>query len=416
MASHLEAAIFLGLAVAALCDAGLRFCIICAIRHHKPWGLPLWDEPTNPQNPSVPKIQDAHRQRTARVAGGILLGILGLWWLGGMLLTVSVTGSPVGDGAAWAKMGEMGAVLLLGVLGLWEDVRQHIPPRRRLAWLALITFMFTSAASSSHPWRPLPFIDDPWGWSQWLSNPVLSFGISWLFVLSLVNATNMIDGLNGLLAGWSLWVLSNIALCWVLTSSDSPQLPLDALTVGATGITLVFLAVFLRWNVPMGLIFLGDGGAYLLGGIVSLAVFHTLGLAKDGIIQTHGFSGWGLLSLTLYPILEISATVLRRVVARIRKKQGSIMAPDRGHLHTLAMRAVKRRKPHWPLWKSNSWATGCLVPFGLLGSLGWLGGMMLEPFKIPHSPVLITILSIILQTVAFAALHATLSRQDQHQP
>ncbi len=79
-----------------------------------------------------------------------------------------------------------------------------------------------------------------------------------VFVVSgVANAINIIDGYNGLAGGYAVLVLA--ALAWVAAQVGDPFLMTAALAmIGA-------LLGFLVWNYPRGKIFLGDGGAYLLG-------------------------------------------------------------------------------------------------------------------------------------------------------
>jgi UDP-N-acetylmuramyl pentapeptide phosphotransferase/UDP-N-acetylglucosamine-1-phosphate transferase len=88
---------------------------------------------------------------------------------------------------------------------------------------------------------------------------------------------------------------------------------------------------FLVWNYPRGLIFLGDGGAYLVGFLV--AELSVLLVARNPQV-----SPWFPLILVFYPIFETMFTIFRRVV--IGKKNPGL--PDAAHLHQLIYRRVVR--------------------------------------------------------------------------
>ena len=95
-------------------------------------------------------------------------------------------------------------------------------------------------------------------------------------------------------------------------------------TVGAT------LGFFL-WNYPRGLVFLGDGGAYLLGFIV----------AELGILLTARHPQVSMLApllLVSYPVFETLFTMYRRRFIHKR----SMTQPDGSHLHTLIYRRLKQ--------------------------------------------------------------------------
>jgi UDP-N-acetylmuramyl pentapeptide phosphotransferase/UDP-N-acetylglucosamine-1-phosphate transferase len=88
---------------------------------------------------------------------------------------------------------------------------------------------------------------------------------------------------------------------------------------------------FLIWNYPRGLIFLGDGGAYLIGfWIAELSVLLT---ARHPEV-----SKWFPLLLCCYPIFETLFTIYRRLILK-RTHPGM---PDALHLHQLIYRRVVR--------------------------------------------------------------------------
>jgi UDP-N-acetylmuramyl pentapeptide phosphotransferase/UDP-N-acetylglucosamine-1-phosphate transferase len=110
-----------------------------------------------------------------------------------------------------------------------------------------------------------------------------------------------------------------------------------AFQVGDTQIMIAALAMigallgFLIWNYPRGLIFLGDGGAYLVGfWIAELSVLLT---ARHPEV-----SKWFPLLLCIYPIFETLFTIYRRVILK-RVHPGM---PDALHLHQLIYRRIVR--------------------------------------------------------------------------
>ena len=88
---------------------------------------------------------------------------------------------------------------------------------------------------------------------------------------------------------------------------------------------------FFVWNYPAGLIFLGDGGAYLLGFL----------LAELAVLLLHrnpAVSPMFALLLCAYPIFETIFTMYRRKIVR----GVATGAPDGIHLHTLIHRRLVR--------------------------------------------------------------------------
>jgi len=86
---------------------------------------------------------------------------------------------------------------------------------------------------------------------------------------------------------------------------------------------------FFVWNYPRGLIFLGDGGAYLIGFWV--AIISILLVARHNNI-----SAWFALLINAYPILETLFTIYRRKIHQ-GKNPG---LPDGIHFHTLIYRRI----------------------------------------------------------------------------
>ena len=98
---------------------------------------------------------------------------------------------------------------------------------------------------------------------------------------------------------------------------------------------------FFFWNFPLGLIFLGDGGAYLLGFLV----------AEISILLLHRnaeISPLFPLLLCIYPIFETLFSIYRRKVLRGRPAD----MPDAAHLHSL----IYRRFMRWVVGSDSSHA------------------------------------------------------------
>lgn len=147
----------------------------------------------------------------------------------------------------------------------------------------------------------------------------------------LANAINIIDGYNGLAGGFSLLILASFAI--VAYSLGDSLIFLTAIIMGGA------LFGFLRWNWPGGRIFLGDGGAYLLGFILAQ-------LSVLIVIRNPQVSAWYPAQLMIYPIFETFYSIYRRAI----KHNLSPGAPDNRHLHQLIHDSHVRRK----YTKSNS--------------------------------------------------------------
>ena len=104
-------------------------------------------------------------------------------------------------------------------------------------------------------------------------------------------------------------------------------------------------------NYPLGKIFLGDGGAYLLGfllGWISVML----------IARNNNISPWAPLLVCAYPVLEVLFSMLRRSA-----RTHSLGHPDRLHLHSLVWaRVVKIHFPRLSVLSQNS----LVLPFMMI--------------------------------------------------
>jgi UDP-N-acetylmuramyl pentapeptide phosphotransferase/UDP-N-acetylglucosamine-1-phosphate transferase len=116
-----------------------------------------------------------------------------------------------------------------------------------------------------------------------------------------------------------------VSLAYVAWQVGDMFVLVSALTVaGAT-------AGFLVWNYPVGLIFLGDGGAYFIG-------FMLGELALLLVMRNPQVSTWYAALLLIYPAFETIFSAYRRMFVRGK----SPTVPDGIHLHSLIFRRIVR--------------------------------------------------------------------------
>jgi UDP-GlcNAc:undecaprenyl-phosphate GlcNAc-1-phosphate transferase len=141
-----------------------------------------------------------------------------------------------------------------------------------------------------------------------------------IVTLLVINGVNLIDGLDMLASG----VVAVTAVAFALVVHGSGRQL--AVAVAAS------LAAFLVYNRPPARVYLGDGGAYLLG--TALVVLLTTAWAP-GVPAPEGVAA---LALVAVPSAEVAFAVIRRV----RSRQ-SLVTGDRGHPYD---RLVQRG---WPV-------------------------------------------------------------------
>lgn len=232
----------------------------------------------------------------------IVLGFLGLYFAG--------VGFQGGLDGSWLSHFFVAAAILV-VVGIVDD-RKGIS-----AWIklggqisaALVMYLQTEGNGSLMGidlWFPLALI----------------IHVGWY--VALINAFNLIDGMDGLCAG--LGLISLIILGILAAAGATPE---NALVIAVMGVALIG---FLKYNFHPARIFLGDTGSMLIGFFIA-----SVGAATVG---RHAVVAGVLLPLLVagVPLFDVFLAIWRRVARRIAvSKPGASMIrvfdPDRDHLH-----------------------------------------------------------------------------------
>ncbi len=234
--------------------------------------------------------------------------------------------------------------------GFGEDITRRVGVLPRL----LLT-MASGALASVLLGATLIRLDVPlldWALAHW---PLFAVVFTAFAVAGVANATNIIDGANGLVGGFAVLVLG--AYGWVAYQVD------DQLVLIASLLMLGPVLGFLPWNWPRGRIFMGDGGAYLLG----------FWLAEIGVllvVRNPEVSPWFPLLVMAYPIWETLYSVFRRRVLRTQQ----IVRPDSRHLHQLIHQRLTTQPsgktlPPSPVHFTNSKVLPYLLPWLVISQL-----------------------------------------------
>ncbi len=252
--------------------------------------------------------QKFHAAPVPRVGGvGIFVGVLGA------ALVLSLTTPRSGPVALWLMLCAVPAF----ASGLLEDLTKTQSPRRRLFFTAVSAALAIMLLDAAIERTDIPGLD-------WVvSFPVGAALVTVLAVAGVANALNIIDGFNGLASMCAVLILGSLGYV-AFQVGDNVVMWLAVAGAGA-------LLGFFVWNFPLGLIFLGDGGAYFVG-------FYVAELAILLLHRNPGVSPMFPLLVCIYPIFETLFSIYRRVVLRGR----SPGMPDGIHLHSLIYRRVIR--------------------------------------------------------------------------
>jgi len=241
----------------------------------------------------------------------------------------------------------LGQLLLAGlpvfVAGIAEDITKRVGVRERLA-----AAMFGGLLATLLTGYSLQRVDMP-GFDQLLSWSPFAMVFTAFCVAGVANAVNIIDGFHGLASGVVLLAVLTMGFIGARVG-DYEYLQLCLVVAGATG-------GFMLLNFPLGKIFLGDAGAYLLGFLLAwLAVLLP--------VRNPEVSAWASLAICAYPILEVFFSFKRKYA----RKNCAPHKPDSVHLHMLLFRRASGRLLARPRSAAANALTSVLLwPFALLG-------------------------------------------------
>ncbi|HET9291648.1 MAG TPA: MraY family glycosyltransferase [Actinomycetes bacterium] len=236
--------------------------------------------------------------------------------LGGLGVIAAVLGALLVAGSDLPLLAVAGVVLATAI-GLVDDARPQ-PASVRMIALAVAGVPIAVG---------LPL--DPLGLPARVGVVVL--------LLLMANAVNLIDGQDGLAGG--LGAIASVGLAAVIAANGAD--PVLALVVAGA------LVGFLAWNLPPARVFLGNGGAYGLGALLTV-------LAAQATLS-HGWHGLLAAALCLGVFaFELTFTVVRRLLSSQRLATG-----DRRHSYDLLGRSRGNRdRSTLALWTLGAVSAG----------------------------------------------------------
>jgi len=152
--------------------------------------------------------------------------------------------------------------------------------------------------------------------------PVISF----LFIVGVINAMNLIDGVNGLASGMGLINFFFFAVLAIHTH--------NSLVLGISILILASLAGFIPHNFPKASIFLGDAGSLLIGYITVYCGLDLIqGASKIYALGNFFQIDLILLSCMLLPLFDEFRLFAERII-----KGNSPFRADTNHIHHLILK------------------------------------------------------------------------------
>lgn len=271
----------------------------------------------------LPDERRVHERPTPTLGGvamfvGLSAGMLTAWWLDSFDVVFAGSTEPAGLLLAAA------AITLVGVV---DDVRNVSAPAK-IAGIVLAASILVISGIALLFFR-VPFL------GVFVLSTDWSYLLSVVWVVALTNAINLIDGLDGLAAG----IVAIASATFFLYADELANQGL--LASGNIGpliavMTLAICIGFLPHNFHPARIFMGDGGALLLGLLMAAST-----MVVGGRID-RGFSGnsFFFFAPLLIPIVILGVPLVDMIFAIVRRARSrtGIATADKGHLHHRLLR------------------------------------------------------------------------------
>ncbi|RMG74167.1 MAG: undecaprenyl/decaprenyl-phosphate alpha-N-acetylglucosaminyl 1-phosphate transferase [Bacteroidetes bacterium] len=267
--------------------------------------------------------------RPTPTGGGIAILLA---WLG-----IQLSGLGTGDAPLlplWFGAG------LLALAGLQDDLQEMGPGRKFL-------FQFVAAGLLVAQGGTLPLPGPAW----------LSYVITFVFVVGLSNAYNLIDGIDGLAGSIGLVAAGGLGLALLSQGDLAGASAALSLAGGLLG--------FLRYNRAPAQVFMGDTGALPIGFLLAGLSIRLLQQAPEALGSLELLL---VAALLLVPIMDTTQVMILRI-----SRGQSPFHPDREHLHhlLLSLGNTHRSAVRWLVGAQASLVGMALLlhPLGLSWSL-----------------------------------------------
>lgn len=292
-------------------------------------------------------------------SGGLAMGAafaLALAWL---VREAAVDWGPrLPSGSGWSIVWVFVGAFVALMLGAADDVRP-LGPRVKFLVLGCGALLFAGCVAHARYFTLGPGVTLDVG---------LVFGIlgSALWIFTLSNSVNFMDGANGLAMGSVAVGLLGLA---GIAAGSGAWHGVATAVLGAAA-----LSGFLVWNFPKGKLFAGDAGALFAG---ALAALISLVVIRDGQVSPL------IPPLLFFPLL---ADVLLTLHWRVRQGRPWLQ-PHADHLFQIALRAGwthgRVAVVYWVV-SAHCAAVGVLAAFGPKVAREWSG----QPFPSEHPLVM----------------------------
>ena len=215
-------------------------------------------------------------------------------------------------------------IISLGIfffsLGFIGDLNINIKPELRLFFMLIVSFFFIYFLDIRIFNTQISILNNLIN-----SHKIISSLFVCLCLLFIINGCNFIDGFNGLL------IIHSVIILGILYFINFQNSNVDYIKYFILFSIIVCISV-LFFNFPKARVFLGDGGAYFLGSIISLIVIELSNLNK--IVSPFFFA-----CVLFYIFFEVFFSFFRKIFIF----RSSPLKPDKKHLHMLLFKFILTR-------------------------------------------------------------------------
>ena len=209
--------------------------------------------------------------------------------------------------------------LLIFILGLMSDKNILINTKLRLFFQIILISSLVYFSDLKISDLRSDFLNEI------LHNNIFNIFFTIFCLAVLINGSNFIDGLNGLLSGYYILLIGSI----LFICHQNPEI--NFLNQKFIELLLISLIIFLIPNI-YGKVYLGDGGSYLIAAIIGYFLI-------DFYHLNQRVSPYYISLLLWYPAFENLFSLLRRI-----KNKKNVSSPDNRHLHQIIFFFIKKKK------------------------------------------------------------------------
>jgi UDP-GlcNAc:undecaprenyl-phosphate GlcNAc-1-phosphate transferase len=269
----------------------------------------------------VPEARKVREVAVPRL-GGFAIGAAFYLGMAIALVVARLIGRKLGLESGHLPAILVGVALIAGI-GLVDDL-QGMRARVKLSAQVVVALVAYGLGLS------IDTLDGPWGT---LALGIWSLPLTVLWIVGVINALNLIDGLDGLASGVALTGIAAFFAIGLIHGSADPILPVLAAAAGG-------VLGFLRFNLPPSTIMMGDAGSMLLGFLLSAVAISLTQAGKAGM------EPWIPLLVLALPLADTGRVIVRRLAAG-----HPVFLPDKRHVHhRLLAQGLSQRRVTLVLW------------------------------------------------------------------